>query len=196
MTLGTAIVIALAIALPWHVLATLRNPPSLRFLRQVRAGKYHGFFWFHFFTNTCCVGYIHQHRGPGRKALMALWRRSGKRAQPGRFCGCWAICWRLTALIMKRRSRPAPRSCLAQVTSALAWIIIWKSFSLDDIGPLGEPMGSEIQRIGEVPIYQADPIVRRAESLQRTRDAAAPVAWMPEVARWAGLAYKPETTSG
>jgi NADH-quinone oxidoreductase subunit G len=52
-------------------------------------------------------------------------------------------------------------------------------FSLDDIGPPGEPMGSGIQRIGEVPIYQADPIVRRAESLQRTRDAAAPVAWMP-----------------
>lgn len=39
--------------------------------------------------------------------------------------------------------------------------------------------GTSIQRIGEVPIYQADPIVRRAESLQRTRDAAEPVAWMP-----------------
>ena len=39
--------------------------------------------------------------------------------------------------------------------------------------------GTRIQRIGEVPIYQADPIVRRAESLQRTRDAAEPVAWMP-----------------
>ncbi|HJY07228.1 MAG TPA: molybdopterin-dependent oxidoreductase [Bryobacteraceae bacterium] len=51
--------------------------------------------------------------------------------------------------------------------------------SLDDIVPPGEQMGSGIQRIGEVPIYQADPIVRRAESLQRTRDAAAPVAWMP-----------------
>ncbi len=35
-----------------------------------------------------------------------------------------------------------------------------------------------IQRIGEVPIYQADPIVRRAESLQLTHDASVPVAWM------------------
>ncbi len=36
-----------------------------------------------------------------------------------------------------------------------------------------------IQRIAEVPIYQADPIVRHAESLQRTRDAIdEPVAWM------------------
>ncbi|MEO7727296.1 MAG: molybdopterin-dependent oxidoreductase, partial [Burkholderiales bacterium] len=35
-----------------------------------------------------------------------------------------------------------------------------------------------IERIGEVPIYQADAIVRRAPSLQKTHDAAAPVAAM------------------
>lgn len=37
---------------------------------------------------------------------------------------------------------------------------------------------SGIHRIGEVPIYQADPVVRRAESLQATHDAASPKAWM------------------
>ncbi len=31
-----------------------------------------------------------------------------------------------------------------------------------------------LQRIGEVPIYQADPVVRRAESLQSTHDALPP----------------------
>ena len=50
LTLGTAIVIALAIALPWHVLATLRNPPYFAFSMQSEAGKYHGFFWFYFFN--------------------------------------------------------------------------------------------------------------------------------------------------
>jgi NADH-quinone oxidoreductase subunit G len=35
---------------------------------------------------------------------------------------------------------------------------------------------SKIERIGEVPIYQTDAIVRRAVSLQRTADAAPPVA--------------------
>ena len=35
-----------------------------------------------------------------------------------------------------------------------------------------------LERIGEVPIYQADPIVRRAESLQQTNDAVTPCAWM------------------
>ncbi|SFF07537.1 NADH-quinone oxidoreductase subunit G [Nitrosomonas sp. Nm166] len=38
-----------------------------------------------------------------------------------------------------------------------------------------------VQRIGEVPIYQADPIVRRAESLQATHDALPPKAWMSAV---------------
>ncbi len=41
-----------------------------------------------------------------------------------------------------------------------------------------EAAGSGIQRIGEVPIYRADAIVRRAASLQQTHDAAAPVAAM------------------
>ena len=35
-----------------------------------------------------------------------------------------------------------------------------------------------LERIGEVPIYSADTLVRRAPSLQKTRDAAPPLAWM------------------
>jgi NADH-quinone oxidoreductase subunit G len=38
--------------------------------------------------------------------------------------------------------------------------------------------GSGIQRIAEVPIYFSDPLVRRAPSLQKTRDAQPPRAWM------------------
>ena len=37
---------------------------------------------------------------------------------------------------------------------------------------------SGIQRIADVPIYFADPLVRRAPSLQQTRDAQPPKAWM------------------
>jgi 4-amino-4-deoxy-L-arabinose transferase-like glycosyltransferase len=40
--------IALAIAAPWHVLATLRNPPYLDLTMRSEPGKYHGFFWFYF----------------------------------------------------------------------------------------------------------------------------------------------------
>jgi len=38
---------------------------------------------------------------------------------------------------------------------------------------------AEIERIGEVPLYQADAIVRRANSLQQTRDAQVGTAWLP-----------------
>ncbi len=37
---------------------------------------------------------------------------------------------------------------------------------------------AEIERIGDVPIYHADAIVRRADSLQRTRDAQVGTAWL------------------
>ncbi len=38
--------------------------------------------------------------------------------------------------------------------------------------------GEELQRVADVPIYFADPLVRRAASLQKTRDALPPKAWM------------------
>jgi NADH-quinone oxidoreductase subunit G len=44
------------------------------------------------------------------------------------------------------------------------------------VQPAPRPAG--IERIAEVPIYFADPLVRRAPSLQKTRDARPPRAWM------------------
>ena len=44
----TASLIVLAIAAPWHVLATLRNPPYFVFTMHSARGEYHGFFWFYF----------------------------------------------------------------------------------------------------------------------------------------------------
>jgi len=52
-----------------------------------------------------------------------------------------------------------------------------------DSGP-----GQELQRIADVPIYFGDPIVRRAASLQRTRDALPPRAWVgPMLAQRLGV---------
>lgn len=44
----TGALIVLLIAAPWHVLATLRNPPYFAFTMQSVPGQYHGFFWFYF----------------------------------------------------------------------------------------------------------------------------------------------------
>jgi 4-amino-4-deoxy-L-arabinose transferase-like glycosyltransferase len=43
---GAAMV--LAIAAPWHMLATLRMPPFFDFSMHSGPGEYHGFFWFYF----------------------------------------------------------------------------------------------------------------------------------------------------
>src|ERR1051325_2480654 len=42
------VLIALAIAAPWHVLATLRNPPYFDLTMHSVPGEYRGFFWFYF----------------------------------------------------------------------------------------------------------------------------------------------------
>lgn len=42
------IAILLVIAAPWHVLATLRNPPYFDLTPTSEPGQYHGFFWFYF----------------------------------------------------------------------------------------------------------------------------------------------------
>ncbi len=44
----SGLLIALLIAAPWHVLATLRNPPYFAFTLHSVPGEYHGFLWFYF----------------------------------------------------------------------------------------------------------------------------------------------------
>ncbi len=44
----SGMLIAAAIAVPWHVLATLRNPPYFVWTLHSGPGQYHGFLWFYF----------------------------------------------------------------------------------------------------------------------------------------------------
>lgn len=44
----SGLLIILLIAVPWHVLATLRNPPYFAFTLHSGPGEYHGFLWFYF----------------------------------------------------------------------------------------------------------------------------------------------------
>lgn len=52
---GAAII--LMIAAPWHVLATIRNPPYFVFTLHSGPGQYHGFFWF-FFINEQLLRFL------------------------------------------------------------------------------------------------------------------------------------------
>ena len=49
--------IVLAVAAPWHILATLRNPPYFAFTLHSGPGQYHGFLWF-FFINEQLLRFL------------------------------------------------------------------------------------------------------------------------------------------
>lgn len=51
------VLIVLLIAAPWHILATLRNPPYFAFTLHSGPGQYHGFFWF-FFINEQLLRFL------------------------------------------------------------------------------------------------------------------------------------------
>ena len=53
----TGALIVLAIAAPWHILATLRNPPYFAFTLHSGPGEYHGFLWF-FFINEQLLRFL------------------------------------------------------------------------------------------------------------------------------------------
>jgi len=53
----TGSLIVLAVATPWHVLATLRNPPYFVFTLHSGPGQYHGFLWF-FFINEQLLRFL------------------------------------------------------------------------------------------------------------------------------------------
>lgn len=44
----SGLAIVLVIAAPWHILATLRNPPYFDLTMHSAPGEYHGFLWFYF----------------------------------------------------------------------------------------------------------------------------------------------------
>lgn len=53
----TGLLIILLVAAPWHILATLRNPPYLSFTLKSIPGQYHGFLWF-FFINEQLLRFL------------------------------------------------------------------------------------------------------------------------------------------
>jgi 4-amino-4-deoxy-L-arabinose transferase-like glycosyltransferase len=53
----SGMMIVLIIALPWHVLATLRNPPYFALTLASGPGRYHGFLWF-FFVNEQLLRFL------------------------------------------------------------------------------------------------------------------------------------------
>lgn len=64
--------IAYAIAAPWHILATLRNPPYFAFTLHSGPGQYHGFLWF-FFINEQLLRFLNLRYPRDYNTVPRLW---------------------------------------------------------------------------------------------------------------------------
>ena len=67
---GAALVVA--IAAPWHVLATLRNPPYFDFTLHSERGSYRGFFWF-YFINEHVLRFLNRRYPRDYNTVPRLW---------------------------------------------------------------------------------------------------------------------------
>jgi len=68
----TGALVALAIAAPWHILATLRNPPHFAWAFYSGPGQYHGFFW-KYFVNEQVLRFLNRRYPRDYDTVPRLW---------------------------------------------------------------------------------------------------------------------------
>jgi len=68
----SGLLVILLIAAPWHVLATLRNPPYFSFSMHSGPGEYHGFLWF-FFINEQLLRFLNLRYPRDYNTVPRLW---------------------------------------------------------------------------------------------------------------------------
>ncbi len=109
--LGVAII--LAIAAPWHILATLRNPPTFAFTLHSGPGDYHGFLWF-FFINEQLLRFLNMRYPRDYNTV--------PRAYFWLFHLIWLFPWSVyIPAIVKQSFKPVDRAGRARLL-ALCWI--------------------------------------------------------------------------
>jgi len=111
------------IAMPWYVLATLRNPPYFEFAMHSGPGEYHGFFWF-YFINEHVLRFLSLRYPRDYNTVPRLWFWL--------FHLVWLFPWSVYgAAAMRLNYRPIDRAGRVRLL-ALCWIgvvLIFFSFS-------------------------------------------------------------------
>ena len=117
------ILLLLAIAAPWHVLATLRNPPYFDFTLHSERGSYHGFFWF-YFINEHLLRFLNRRYPRDYNTVPRLWFWL--------FHLLWLFPWSVYfAAVPKQDFRSADRASRTRLL-ALCWagfILVFFTFS-------------------------------------------------------------------
>lgn len=117
--IGTAFMVMLTITAPWHVLATLRNPPRLAFSLHSGPGEYRGFFWF-YFINEHVLRFLNLRYPRDYNTLPRVWFWLLNLL--------WLFPWSVYLLGTRTRSfRPESRAGRARVMG-LCWIAVVMMF--------------------------------------------------------------------
>ena len=120
---GQGTLIALLIAAPWHILATLRNPPYFALTMHSGPGAYHGFLWF-YFINEQLLRFLNLRypRDYNTVPRLAFWA----------FHLLWLFPWSVyLPAITKLSFRPPDRASRARLL-ALCWtgfVLVFFTFS-------------------------------------------------------------------
>lgn len=148
------LLLLLAIALPWHVLATLRNPPYFDWTMHSAPGEYHGFFWF-YFLNEHLFRFLNMRYPRDYNTVPRVWFWL--------LHFVWLFPWS-TTLIQALAHRPQAQTRAGRVRLlCLIWIgFVLVFFSL-----------STTQEYYSLPIYPALAMLLGAQLAGRERYAAA-----------------------
>jgi 4-amino-4-deoxy-L-arabinose transferase-like glycosyltransferase len=115
--------IALLIAAPWHILATLRNPPYFSLSFHSGPGEYHGFLWF-YFINEQLLRFLNLRYPHDYNTVPRLWFWL--------FHFLWLFPWSVyLPAVAKLSFKPVDRAGRARVL-ALCWtgfILVFFTFS-------------------------------------------------------------------
>jgi hypothetical protein len=109
----SGLAVILLIAVPWHVLATLRNPPYFSLSMHSGPGEYHGFLWF-FFINEQLLRFLNLRYPRDYNTVPVLWFWL--------FHLAWLFPWSVYfPAVAKLSFRPIDRAGRARLL-ALCWI--------------------------------------------------------------------------
>jgi branched-subunit amino acid transport protein AzlD len=111
----------LVIAAPWHILATLRNPPYFDWTMHSASGEYHGFFWF-YFLNEHLFRFLNMRYPRDYNTVPRIW-----------FCllhFAWLFPWSLTLPIALRRGFVSKSDTTTRAGRTRLLAIVWILFIL------------------------------------------------------------------
>ena len=111
--------------------------------------------------------HVRQLRRPRAALQRRRASRSAKRARRGRCCACWARCSGLPGFDFETIERRARDACRPDADDRRRGSPTARASR----SPRPAAAAHGLERVADVPIYFADPLVRRAPSLQQTADA-------------------------